>query len=76
MQRWKDNTNKLLFIGTLEEYVDFANLPSSLQKDELATVLGSKTSSNVDDVDACGSLGEVAADPTLGNHYSSTHLGC
>ena len=70
MQRWKDYGKRLLFIGTLGEYVDFAKLPAALQKEKLATVLGSKASSNVDDLDACGSPGEAASEPTLGHHYS------
>ena len=59
MQRWKDYGKRLLFIGTLGEYVDFAKLPAALQKEKLATALGSKASSNADDHDACGSPGEA-----------------
>ena len=70
MTRWTANQNQLALVGTMGTSVNFLDLPMELKTPKMAAALGSKTSRDVDDVDACGSLGEGASDPKLGHHYS------
>ena len=76
MSRWGTYVNHwaryFIFIGKLGQVLDFVTLPISLQTAGMATYAGASTvhGSSIG-VEACGSRGEVANDPSLGNTYTT-----
>eukprot|EP00928_Gymnodinium_smaydae_P088684 TRINITY_DN72747_c0_g1_i1.p1 TRINITY_DN72747_c0_g1~~TRINITY_DN72747_c0_g1_i1.p1 ORF type:complete len:1837 (+),score=303.59 TRINITY_DN72747_c0_g1_i1:299-5512(+) len=68
-ERWEvgSTQNKLTYIGKLEDVISFRNLPPSLQNPEMATIFEGGVSLGFA---ACGSSGEIANDPSLGNQVS------
>ena len=79
MTRWSINSGGLRFLGVMGRTIDFTGLASELQTPKLAKSFGVKTSTDTDDIDACGSLGESGSDPTLGHHYNlfdGVNTGC
>ena len=81
MNRWSKSTcisppcgqhQHIMRIGRAGDSIDFATLPTSAQTPQFASSIGAlvndgavSTAGTV----ACGSLGEVANDPSLGNRY-------
>ena len=59
------------FVGIFGRGVDFKNLPPSIQSAETAAHFGASALPNPADAfeERCGSPGEVANDPSLGNRY-------
>jgi hypothetical protein len=58
---------QLALLGRYGDVINIADLPSYLISAELAEQVGSTATSVYDGSEACGSPGEVANDPTLGN---------
>lgn len=60
-------------VGRFGDTVDFRDLNVDLQTDDMAAFVGAATAGDVlgemVGMDACGSPGEVANDPILGNRY-------
>ena len=77
MSRWNTGKDDLTYVGVLGEVVDFAGLPASTQSESMGARVGATTQSDGDDggggakygYEVCGSPGEVANDPSLGNRY-------
>ena len=70
MGRWQDNSKRFPLLGVFEETVDFIDLPKSVQKVEVAENFGATVEITEEDlVERCGSPGEVANDPILGNRF-------
>ena len=56
-------------LGRRGDVVDFKALPSAVQSVSMALLVGAASEYSEDDVQACGSPGEVANDPMLGHKY-------
>ena len=64
-------TDPIRYVGVFGRSVNYKNLPPSLQDEETATAFGATKVRNPDDdlFERCGSPGEVANDPSLGNRF-------
>ena len=83
MNRWSKHTcvsppcdthAYIMLIGRAGDTVDFAALPNSVQTPEFATSINALVQNDdltTTGTEACGSYGEVANDPSLGNRYHS-----
>ena len=81
MSRWKLRhhpnyvQSNIIYVGLFEGPVDVATLPSSLQTATLMEEVGATytydSSSNSPGFESCGSRGEVANDPEVGNRFYS-----
>ena len=69
MTRWSSRKKWLPLVGRLGDQVDFSALPTSVQTEEMAEKLNAIAHRPTDGAEACGSPGEVASVPTLGNRY-------
>ena len=56
-------------LGRLGDTIDFTALKAELQTPKMAQAFGVKSSASDASFEACGSRGEVANTPELGNHY-------
>ena len=65
----------MVYVGKMLDVVDFPALPAALQTHETAAILGSVGTRPSEDVDVCGSPGEVANDPQKGHSYFIGLLG-
>merc|ERR1719498_2033084 len=72
MDRWTNtpskSTNVFGPLGRLGDTIDFNLLSTKVQNVEVAKYLGA-VEENTDGFEACGSPGEVANKPELGNRY-------
>lgn len=66
--------NGITLLGRLGDTVDFVDLPSSVQVDAIAELVGADGASSFSGDESCGSPGEVANDPQLGAQLRY-HLG-
>jgi hypothetical protein len=57
------------YVGRLGDTVNFADLPAELQTPGMAAFVGAVGSPEYDGTEACGSPGEVASAPALGNIF-------
>ena len=64
-----NNFNVQPYIGRLGDTVNFADLPAELQTPEMAAFVGAVGTPEYDGTEACGSPGEVASAPVLGNIF-------
>ena len=76
MNRWSAYTGTsrfyFTFVGRAGQIVEYAELPPIVQTAAMAAFAGASTEEGTSvGVDACGSRGEVANDPSLGNHYGA-----
>jgi uncharacterized protein (DUF1501 family)/uncharacterized protein (DUF1800 family) len=71
MDRWFDRRQNLFVIGRFGDVVDFGDLPVELQTEQMAVRVGALVSlpAGLEGAEACGSPGEVANVPELGNQY-------
>ena len=81
MNRWNKHTcvsppcdkhAYIMLIGRAGDTIDFATLPTSVQTPEFATSIGAIVENDdlsTTGTEACGSYGEVANEPSLGNRY-------
>eukprot|EP00965_Chrysotila_dentata_P212024 6186781-Pleurochrysis_carterae.AAC.1 len=69
MSRWGSKKKYFEYIGRLGDNAEFTELPAGLQTDAMASVVGATRSSDAY-FEVCGSLGEVANDPSIGHRYS------
>jgi len=70
LARWKDNAGKsFAFVGVLGQVVDFAELPAQLQTPGMAAAVKAVNNRGKMVRESCGSRGEVANVPSLGNYY-------
>lgn len=71
MDRWFDRRQNLAVVGRLGDVVDFADLPVELQTEDMAVRVGALVSlpTGTEGAEACGSPGEVANIPELGNQF-------
>eukprot|EP01122_Echinamoeba_exundans_P008354 TRINITY_DN275_c0_g1_i1.p1 TRINITY_DN275_c0_g1~~TRINITY_DN275_c0_g1_i1.p1 ORF type:complete len:1994 (-),score=503.35 TRINITY_DN275_c0_g1_i1:77-6058(-) len=71
MDRWFDRRQNLFVVGRLGDTVDFGDLPVELQTEQMAVRVGALVSlpAGTEGAEACGSPGEVANVPELGNQY-------
>jgi hypothetical protein len=77
MSRFRENAkndNKFQLLGKLDDEVDFATLPITLQTTKMADLLNAVGEYPDIGFETCGSRGEVANDPALGHRYQSTNL--
>ena len=58
--------NAINLLGRLGDTVDFVDLPTSVQVDAMAELVGADGTSALSGDESCGSPGEVANDPRLG----------
>ena len=78
MSRWRGTvsgaSSRLVLLGRLGDTVDFSMLPSAAQAPAVAALVGAAAVAQEDrytvGFEACGSPGEVANVPTLGNDYN------
>ena len=78
MSRWRStarpSSGHLVLLGRLGDALDFRRLPSSAQTSQVAALVGSAAVASTDrhtiGFEACGSPGEVANVPELGNDYN------
>jgi uncharacterized protein (DUF1501 family)/uncharacterized protein (DUF1800 family) len=69
MSRFKDRVKYFPLVGRFGDVVDFASLPTVLQTLEMALIVGAADTRSSEGFQACGSPGELANDPMLGNRY-------
>eukprot|EP00937_MAST-01D_sp_MAST-1D-sp2_P007544 g7544.t1 len=69
MSRWEGRRRYFPLLGRYGDAVPFSDLPLSAQTPNMASRFGAKRTDPTDTALACGSPGEVANDPKLGNHY-------
>lgn len=72
MVRWDTASRDVIkLLGVFGGFSDFADLPPEVQTDEVASFLGSEAIPSREDAleERCGSPGEVANDPNLGNRF-------
>jgi cullin-associated NEDD8-dissociated protein 1 len=70
----KDRRMRIGLLGTLDNNVDFLALPLTAQVEQIARLVGSEKKSGDAATEVCGSPGEVANNPTLGDTIE-LHLG-
>ncbi|KAH8095258.1 DUF1800-containing protein [Aureococcus anophagefferens] len=70
MDRWADNKAGLAYVGTYGDAVPFTSLPATLQTVAVGEAFGAVATYPDEGFEACGSPGEVANDPALGNRYA------
>jgi cullin-associated NEDD8-dissociated protein 1 len=63
----KDRRMRIQLLGTLGNEVDFIALPLETQVEQIARVVGSEKKGSDAATEVCGSPGEVANDPSLGD---------
>ena len=62
--------NEINLLGRIGDTVDFVDLPTSVQVDSMATLVGADSEAGSDfGTESCGSPGEVANDPYAGNQF-------
>ena len=71
MQRWYDRVDSpdLEYVGKFGDDVRFRDLPNSLKATSVAAHFGAVSQFESYGTIICGSRGEVANDPTLGEHF-------
>jgi hypothetical protein len=73
MNRWEKNggTSDIAYVGRLGREIAFRDLPNELKTDGVAVYFGAapETLSGGGGVVVCGSLGEIANDPSLDEHF-------
>ena len=63
-------SNEINLLGRLGDTVDFVELPTSVQFDSMAALLGADGDTGADfGSESCGSPGEIANDPYAGNRF-------
>jgi len=62
-------TFQTYLLGRRGDTVDFTTLPGSVQIEKIATAVGAEAWQGSPAAESCGSPGEVANVPALGNHY-------
>jgi hypothetical protein len=63
-------SNEINLLGRLGDTVDFVELPTSVQFDSMAALLGADGDTGADfGTESCGSPGEIANDPYAGNRF-------
>ena len=78
--RWRDFNTKsfngggesgqvVMRLGRFGDTVVFNQLPGVVKTSEMAVYLNAEASQDAGGMEVCGSLGELANDPTLGRHY-------
>ena len=70
MDRWADNKAGLAYVGKYGDAVPFTSLPATLQTVAVGEAFGAVATYPDEGFEACGSPGEVANDPALGNRYA------
>lgn len=74
MDRWTSSAatgaNGIDLLGRLGDVVDFHSLPDSLQTDRMAEIIGATLETDAFTDETCGSPGEVANEPSLGNTFA------
>lgn len=73
MTRWSDRRGNLPLVGRYGDEVDFASLNIELQSEQMARRVGAfrAVPDDVQGIEACGSMGEVANRPELGHHFGA-----
>ena len=70
MGRWEEISSSFPLLGTIGQDIDFHSLPSRGQTDETAAYFGTSVDTEEDEItERCGSPGEIANDPALGNRF-------
>jgi hypothetical protein len=69
LKRWKDNKKWFPQVGRMGDTVDFQSLVVELQTERMASLVGAVAREATSGFEACGSPGETANVPVLGNLY-------
>lgn len=69
MSRWSDKQAIFTRLGRWGDVISFSDLPTALQTAEMAASVGALVIGSDKSYEVCGSPGEAANDPMLGNMY-------